>query len=365
MKIKRFQADDLAGAVAAVRRELGREAVILTTRRLPRAGWRRFFRRFDRIELAAAIEEAALAQHMAGVSAGPRPAAAPAAVVAPPPSPPAPVRAPAAAPRAVDLREEDGAASLRSALFAADLAPDGLGSPQAIRVQPGTRRLVAFVGPTGAGKTTTIAKLAAHLHLQQGWRVGLVTADTFRVGAVEQLQAYARLLGLPLEVTPTPAALERALERLRAADVVLIDTSGRGHRDQRRMGELFSFLRVAREVADGGAGPAELGPAPGGIEVHLVLSASTRREEVTAIVEAYRTQIDRCLLTKLDECEVVPEALAVVGACGLTLSYCCAGQRVPEDLALAWPDRLAAGLARPVPSGEPAVLAAPAGAAHA
>lgn|GEM_PF-328575 len=411
MKIKRFLADDLPSAVAAVRRELGREAVILTTRRVARPGWRRIFRRFDRIEVAAAIEEAALAVHVSrtlqgmrahpggaagdGVTAAPAPEPAlrprplpahrppvPEAATAdgafptlrPLPSPPAVPAAAAvgagteaaegdAAPgrAGVDIREAGAPDALRRALFADDLAPGNLPAPQAIRIQPGTRRLVAFVGPTGAGKTTTLAKIAAHLHLQQGWRVGLITADTFRVGAVEQLQAYARLLSLPLEVTPTPGALERALERMRSADVVLIDTSGRGHRDLRRMGELFSFLNVAREVGTGGGAArpeaeglhdARAQPAhgPGGLEVHLVLAAPTRRDEVVAIVDAYRTQIDRCLLTKLDECEAPPEALPVVSAAGLTLSYCSAGQRVPEDLALAWPDRLATGIARPAPA---------------
>lgn len=212
-------------------------------------------------------------------------------------------------------------------------------------------RTVALVGPTGAGKTTTLAKVAAHLHLGQGWRVGLVTADTFRVGAVEQLQAYARLLGLPLEVAPTPGALERALARLTATDVVLIDTSGRGHRDRRRMEDLFAFLRLAREVGEGGADEPAAG-APlggptvgGGLEVHLVIAGPTRRAEVEALLTAYGPVADRALLTKLDECEAPPEALGVLAERGLPLSYCAGGQRVPEDLAPAWPDRLAQALA--------------------
>ncbi len=430
MKIKRFLADDLSSALAAVRRELGREAVILATRRVARPGWRRAFRRFDRIEVSAAIEEAAFAAHistnlrgvraapeggrqvggigdaaarapgrsaMAPASAGARGDAHPGACAAASnvrsgaeADSPAPavdgeafaglrfstVQAPVAADTCawgcdtphvpsgtaraeVDIRERGAPDVLRRALFADDLAPDNLPAPQAIRIQAGARRLVAFIGPTGAGKTTTMAKIAAHLHLQQGWRVGLVTADTFRVGAVEQLAAYARLLGLPLEVTPTPGALERALERMRSADVILIDTSGRGHHDVRRMGDLFAFLNVARDAGTvggragmihPGAGDARpqtgMGHVPAGLEVHLVLAAPTRREEVAAIVRAYRPHIDRCLLTKLDECEAPPEALAVISAAGLTLSYCCAGQRVPEDLALAWPDQLAAGIAR-------------------
>lgn len=422
VKIKRFLADDLPSAVAAVRRELGREAVILTTGPLAAPGWRRLFRRFDRVEVSAAVEESAFTAHLsrslqavwprAGGAAESTPGAPPVVGVpvlasprtvsgaggGPPPGameswrppqvpegtpphlPAAPATAATGAPGpppggALDVRESEGPDPVRVALVASGVAPTGTRAPQAISVRPGMRRLVALVGPTGAGKTTTLAKIAAHLHLQQGWRVGLITADTFRVGAVEQLAAYARLLGLPLEVTPTPAALERALLRMRTADVVLIDTSGRGHRDLRRMDDLMAFLRVARQVAGGGAaeprqGRADPGPPaapplgpggaegeaaqsaggvegqhlPGGLEVHLVLAAPTRRQEVAAMVEAYRPVADRCLLTKLDECEAPPEALAVLGEVGLALSYCCAGQRVPEDLALAWPDRLVAGL---------------------
>jgi flagellar biosynthesis GTPase FlhF len=308
VKIARFVADDLPSAVAAVRRAMGRDAVILSTRGVPRPGWRRWLRRFDRVEVVAAVEDAAV----------PRPAAAPAGL---------------------DVREPDSASGLRQALYGEEAAPPGMGVPRPIHIRPGSRRLVALVGPTGAGKTTTLAKLAAHLHLEQGWRVALITADTFRVGAAEQLQAYARLLGLPLEVTPTPGSLQRALERLAAVEAVLIDTSGRAHRDDRRMGELRAYLAAARE-----AGAGEM-------EAHLVLAAATRRAEAEAIVAAYRSLVDRLLLTKLDECEEVPDALAVAAAADLPLSYCCAGQRVPEDLALAWPDQIVAGLRVARPAG--------------
>lgn len=315
MRMRRIVAPSVAEALAAVRAEMGRDAFIFATRRLRAPGWRRFFRRFDRIEVSAAVEE----------SRAPAPAR---------PEPPPPAGRPLALPprRAPDPAASDPAA-LRRALFGPDGLPAPIGAPEPVRVRPGERRLVALVGPTGAGKTTTAAKLAAHLHLEAGWRVALLSADTFRVGGVEQLEAYARLLGLPFEVTPTPGALERALARRTETDVVLLDTSGRGHRDRRRMGDLEAFLGAAR---------AAVGEA---LEVHLVLGAPTRRAEVDAILAAYRPVAGRLLLTKLDECEAMPEALQAAAATGMPLSYCCAGQSVPQDLVLAWPDRLAAGLA--------------------
>ncbi len=304
MKIRRFVAPDLPQAVAAVRQAMGRDAVIISTRTLRGPGWRRWLRRYDQVEIQAAIEG------LPAVTARPT--------------------ATEARAWRLDVRERTDTARLREAFLGPEAREAGPRMPAPVRVLTGQRRLVALVGPTGGGKTTTTAKLAAHLHLQQGWRVGLISADTFRVGGVEQLEAYARILGLPLEVAPTPAALGRALERLGETDVVLVDTSGRGHRDDRRMGELEAFLAVAREVAG----------ASGGLEAHLVLAAPTRAQEVEAVLGRYRDLVGAVLLTKLDECEVPPAAATAAGAAGLPLSYGSAGQRVPEDLFLAWPDQV-------------------------
>ncbi len=341
MKIKRFVADDLPAAVAELRREMGRDAVLLSSRRLPRRGWRWLFRRFDRIEVTGAVEGPAAPSParlaVAAAPVAPRPAVAaslPQPVVsAAATSPPAP----AVQARGIDLREPEPAAleGWRQALLAGQFTPGASGPPQAIHVQAGCRTLVALVGPTGAGKTTTLAKLAARLHLQQGWRVVLLTADTFRVGAIEQLQTYGRLLGVAVEVTPTPGALARALERLRETDVVLLDTPGRAHRDARSLAELRALVQVPREVAAAGGARCE---------VHLVLAAPTRGQEAAAVLSAYGPLADRLLLTKLDECEGPPAVLSTDLGRGLFLSYCSFGQRVPEDLAVAWPDRLAAGL---------------------
>ena len=140
-----------------------------------------------------------------------------------------------------------------SALVEAELSVAG-----PIQVQPGAGRVVALVGPTGVGKTTTIAKLAANYRLRENRRVGLITVDTYRIAAVEQLRTYADIIDLPMEVVSTPREMRQAVERMRDFDLVLMDTAGRSPRDEVRIRELRSML-------------AEAGPH----EVHLVLSAAS------------------------------------------------------------------------------------------
>ena len=138
----------------------------------------------------------------------------------------------------------------------------------------GTRRVVALVGPTGVGKTTTVAKLAANFKLAHGLKAGLVTVDTYRIAAVEQLRTYAEIIDLPLAVANTPAEMARAIDQLGDVDLVLIDTAGRSPRDEVKIRELAEFLQAAQpdevhlvferrggrtELAVGG-GPVRRGP---------------------------------------------------------------------------------------------------------
>jgi flagellar biosynthesis GTPase FlhF len=310
VRIKHFLGRSAAEAAEAARREIGPDAVVLQSRRVPAQGWRRLLRRYDRVQLTVAWDEA-------GRPAPDRPPTEPApAAAAPPPT------------QRVLLAESPQREAERQRLRALQAGGPRLGPPQPISPRRGERRLVVLVGPTGAGKTTTIAKLAAILHLAQGWRVALVSADTFRVGAVDQLTAYARLLGLGLEVAATPRALQRVVERHADADVVLVDTSGRSHRDAQRMDELAAFLQAAA-----------------GAEIHLVLPATLRDREAAAVAAAYRRLgASRLLLTKLDECEQPEGVLELAASLDLPLSYWTSGQRVPEDIAVAWPDELLAWL---------------------
>jgi flagellar biosynthesis protein FlhF len=188
-------------------------------------------------------------------------------------------------------------------------------------------RVVALVGPTGVGKTTTVAKLASQAALIEGRRVALLTMDTYRVGGVEQLRRYATLIGVPLEVVVDGASLRSALATLERADLVLVDTSGRSPRQQGAIEMLASTLRQAGEP----------------VQVHLLLPAAARLRELGSTIERYKSlSPDRLLITKVDEAQSGGSVLEACVRSRLPLSFICTGQRVPEDIAPADPAWLAA-----------------------
>jgi flagellar biosynthesis protein FlhF len=194
-----------------------------------------------------------------------------------------------------------------------------------IQAIAGNRRVVALVGPTGVGKTTTVAKLAANYKLSQGVRVGLITVDTYRIAAVEQLKTYAEIIDLPLAVVNDPSEMPRGLDELGAVDLVFIDTAGRSPRDEVKIRELSEFLLEARPD-----------------EVHLVLSAVAGQRSLRAAIERFSlVQVDRLILTKLDEADSLGGVLAVLGLSSRPLSYLTTGQAVPDDIEPADRKRLA------------------------
>jgi len=198
-----------------------------------------------------------------------------------------------------------------------------IGGP--IAVTPGHCRLVALVGPTGVGKTTTIAKLAANYRLKEKHNVGLITVDTYRIAAVEQLRTYAEIIDLPMQVVSTPREMRDAVRRLDGLDLILMDTAGRSPRDEIKLQELRAFLNEA-----------------GADEVFLVLSsvAGSRTLEQTAQRFA-AVGTTGLVLTKLDEATGLGNVLPLLRTSGLPLSYLTNGQNVPDDIEIADAGRLA------------------------
>ncbi len=185
-----------------------------------------------------------------------------------------------------------------------------------IRVQPGQRRLVALVGPTGVGKTTTIAKLAANFRLKEKQNVGLITVDTYRIAAVEQLRTYADIIDLPMAVVSTPREMREAVARMGDLELILMDTAGRSPRDEVKIQELKSMLGEA--CAD---------------EVHLVLSSTAGAASLMRTAEQFAAVGTTTLvLTKLDEVSGLGNLLPLLRSCKLPLSYVTDGQNVPDDI---------------------------------
>lgn len=187
--------------------------------------------------------------------------------------------------------------------------------------------VIALVGPTGVGKTTTIAKLAARFVARYGInQVALVTTDNYRIGAQEQLATFGKIMGCPVRSAASVEELESVIYQLRSRRLILIDTAGMGQRDMRLVEQLDQLTRSTRLP----------------IKPYLVLSATAQYRVLKETVERFR-QIDLagCILTKLDEAHNIGEALSVLIQNRLPVCYLTDGQRVPEDLRTADPRYLA------------------------
>ncbi|MDI3281305.1 MAG: flagellar biosynthesis protein FlhF [Bacillota bacterium] len=191
---------------------------------------------------------------------------------------------------------------------------------------PGDKPLVvALVGPTGVGKTTTVAKLAARYALLEKRRVGLLTVDTYRIAAVEQLKTFAEIMGIPLEVAFTPPEVKLALAKLAEAELILIDTAGRSHHNEVQLAELAAFLEVARPD-----------------ETHLVLSATTKARDLEDCLKRFQgVHFTHLIFTKLDETSSYGGIFNCVRSSGCPVTYVTFGQNVPDDIAEADNRRLA------------------------
>lgn len=347
-------------AMAQVKNELGRDAVILHTRRFRKGGFLGFFGK-DMVEVMAALET-------------PKPA----------PAPKKETLAPAVAMRPNDddakitslqlevssmkkmveqlltkmPRQEKKTAPLYELLISNDVddaiaenliqgLPDDQcfagGNPdiakqllldrinnhlqkiEGITVPETGCKTIAFIGPTGVGKTTTIAKLAANFALNQGHKVALVTTDTYRISAVEQLKTYAEIIDIPIDVVYTPDELKAAIFRHRDKKLLFLDTAGRSPKNQYQLAELQALLAVDPYI-----------------ETHLVLSTSTKYADALEIVNRFSVcSPQKFLFTKLDEAANLGTVLNLLYQFPATLSYITTGQNVPDDIELANPAKLA------------------------
>lgn len=198
-----------------------------------------------------------------------------------------------------------------------------IGMPQ--RLDTKEKKRVLFIGPTGVGKTTTIAKIASNLILNEKKRVILVTADIFRIAGAEQLKTYGDILGIPVKVVNNIFELHKFQHELEQFDIVLIDTAGRSHKDEKKINELKTFVKYSNCN-----------------EIYLCLSAATKSNDLKNIIKKYEFAGNyKLLFTKLDETDNYSSILNAKFYAKKPLSYFTNGQIVPDDIYLANVDRIA------------------------
>ena len=207
--------------------------------------------------------------------------------------------------------------AIRGAVKASIKCADGIG------LQPGRCVRVAFIGPTGVGKTTTIAKLIS-IYAYRGQEVAVVTNDTYRIAASEQIKRVAQLVGVPVRVCRTGAEMAEALQSFADRDLVLIDTAGRSQKDDDKIEDLCATLQAA---------------APD--EIHLVLSSTTSSETLVDTVKRFSPcGFTKIVVTKLDEAMKVGLVLDVLSKVDKRLSFITTGQEIPRDIEIADSDRM-------------------------
>ena len=208
-----------------------------------------------------------------------------------------------------------------------------LGSPVEISLEDKKTKVAFFVGPTGVGKTTTIAKIASMFKLDKEAKVAMITSDTYRIAAVEQLRTYANILDVPLQVVYTLDELNDAIDKFKEYDLILIDTAGRSHKNKEQCMEMLHFVNDC------------VIPENCTKEVFIVLSASTKYKDLENIVDVYGEIGNYNLIfTKLDETSAFGNILNIKLKTGVNLSYVTSGQVVPDDISLIDAQKMAKSL---------------------
>ncbi len=334
MQLKTYSGPDMASALASVKAELGPDAIIVATREVRKASLLReglveVTAALDASEIAApVVAKAAANKYAKADSADPlrdelRAMLKPGARAAAEP-----------ATKAVDLDtlletaeiDEDLASELTDGVNDVDGLTRALSLELARYTYPGItkRAVIALVGPTGVGKTTSIAKIAAVCALVRNRKVALISCDTYRIGANEQLATYAELIGVQCSVATDRKSYEQALAKHRDCDLVLVDTAGRGVRDAEHIKRLADMFRGTET------------------QMWLTLAATTRTRELKGLIRAYETlPLKALVMTKLDEAAQLGTVVNAAYRARLPLAYVTNGQRVPEDIARPSPALLA------------------------
>lgn len=373
MKVKRYLVKDMNEAMIKIKNELGMDAVILNTRKIKTGGFFKFFKK-PLIEVVAAIDEPLTKPLVEPIKQNKAIAEKPIEVIKEPDT----VREIASAPlnnevqelkqmvtelirkvetiehkepiskdkifidflkaldiqesiakkitdivqRQISLNEKNQEAVLNAMKV---IAKEYLGDIRTIDTDPLNKpNVYMFLGPTGVGKTTTLAKIAARLSLIDNKSVGLITADTYRIAAVEQLKTYSEILGIPLEVIYEAGELEEALHKFRDKDYILIDTAGRSHKSRELKSDFDELMKYLKSV-----------------QLFLVMSMTTSFKDMKSIIESYGFLKDyRLLFTKLDEATTYGNILNVKVLTGKSLSYFTIGQSVPDDIEVADKDKI-------------------------
>ena len=184
------------------------------------------------------------------------------------------------------------------------------------------KKVIFFIGPTGVGKTTTIAKIASDYKLNRNKKIAMITADTYRIAAVEQLNTYASILDVPVNVIYTPTEIVDNVKELEHNDMIFVDTAGRSHKNVSQRDEIIEMINLVKD--------ADMALD---IEIFLVLSVTTKYKDLVAIADAYKQLKDiRLLFTKIDETSALGNILNIRWYTDAPLSYATYGQNVPDDI---------------------------------
>lgn len=329
MQVKKFRQPTVREALRAIREDLGPSALVLNTEMVSASGWRGW----------VGMREVEVTAGVAGQLSTGRPAASnsrPADISGPREAAKAGPRESLVARLLASGLDRTLAESVVGNLTQAEFRGASLKDLQrALATQlealaageESYSRVEVFIGPPGVGKTTTIAKIAAQERARKGQPLGLVGADAFRAGAVEQLRTYASIIGAPFRVARTIEDLEEAINTGRHS--LLVDTAGRSPQD--------GGLRDLRRL---------LGSRRG-VRTHIVMAGDTSAASARRILDAYYdARPDRVVISKVDEAESLSPLLGVLGERNIPVSYLTTGQRVPEDLNRATPENLASVVLR-------------------